>query len=176
MDKAMALSMSECLDVSVESRTLHFCGVSLRCAIGKAGAIAEKREGDGKTPLGSFALRKLFFRADRVRIPAHPSLSTYIITSEMGWCDDPLHPSYNQLVKLPFAASHEMLWREDNRYDIIIPLGYNDSPVVSGLGSAIFFHLASEEYTPTEGCVAIAVADMLKLLPHLNAESIMHIR
>ena len=82
----------------------------------------------------------------------------------MGWCDDPAHPDYNRQVVLPFAASHEELWREDQIYDLVVVLGYNDDPVIPGKGSAIFLHLAREDFSPTEGCVACARTDLLDLL------------
>jgi L,D-peptidoglycan transpeptidase YkuD (ErfK/YbiS/YcfS/YnhG family) len=82
----------------------------------------------------------------------------------MGWCDDPDSASYNQLVDLPFPGSHEKLWRDDHIYDLIITLGYNDDPVVPDRGSAIFLHVARPDYSPTEGCVAAALPDLLALM------------
>ena len=72
--------------------------------------------------------------------------------------------SHKRPVALPFPASHEKLWREDHVYDLIVELGHNDDPVVPGLGSAIFFHLARPDYAPTEGCIAVAQEDMLAIL------------
>jgi L,D-peptidoglycan transpeptidase YkuD (ErfK/YbiS/YcfS/YnhG family) len=164
------------LFVDTQAHTLHLGDDAFRCAIGKTGATKDKREGDGKTPLGVFPLREVFYRPDRVTLPPlHPSFKVTAITPDMGWCDDASHPSYNLPVTLPFPASHETLWREDGRYDIIVPLGYNDSPVVAGKGSAIFFHLASADYQSTEGCVAISHADMLSVLPRLQAGMLMEI-
>lgn len=163
--------------VNTDTLTLHYGAHRFRCALGKAGVTENKREGDSKTPLGVFPLRQLLYRADRITLPPlHPSFAATAITPDMGWCDAPSHPSYNLPVTLPFPASHETLWREDERYDVIIPLGYNDAPVVQGKGSAIFFHLASEDYQGTEGCVAIAHPDMLALLPSLKAGMLMQIR
>lgn len=64
----------------------------------------------------------------------------------------------------PFSASHEILWREDHLYDVIVVLGINDDPPIPGKGSAIFFHIAHEDYRPTEGCVAVSKNDMLRIL------------
>ena len=88
-------------------------------------AASEKREGDGATPVGTFALRELWYRADRLERPTC-ALATRTITPTDGWCDDPRHPFYNKHVQLPFAASHETLWRDDEVYNLIVPLGYND--------------------------------------------------
>jgi L,D-peptidoglycan transpeptidase YkuD (ErfK/YbiS/YcfS/YnhG family) len=152
---------------------LHLQDITLRCALGKNGVTHTKQEGDGKTPLGTFPLRALYYRPDRMTLPPALAFTTIPITPSMGWCDDPAHPAYNLPVALPFAASHETLWREDHRYDIIIPLGYNDAPPVAGMGSAIFFHIAAEDYAGTEGCVAISLNDMERLLPQLTPTTIM---
>jgi L,D-peptidoglycan transpeptidase YkuD (ErfK/YbiS/YcfS/YnhG family) len=153
---------------------LSFQDKIIRCALGKGGVTADKCEGDHKTPLGKFPLREVFIRPDRItRFQTH--LPVTLLDTSMGWCDDPFHRAYNRPVTLPFDASHEKLWREDERYNIIIPLGYNDNPPIAGKGSAIFFHLASEDYQGTEGCVAISQKDMLELLPLLSIECEMEI-
>ena len=97
------------------------------------------------------------------------------IAPDDGWCDAPDHARYNLPVKLPFAPSHEKLWRDDQLYDLMIPLGYNDDAIVPGQGSAIFFHLAREGYQPTEGCVAIAEHHMRQLLPALSRCTLLEI-
>jgi len=61
-------------------------------------------------------------------------------------------------------ASAEALWRDDALYDIIGVLGWNDRPVRSGLGSAIFLHIARPDFAPTEGCIAMAPADLRRVL------------
>ncbi len=81
-----------------------------------------------------------------------------------GWCDNPTHRDYNKMVRLPHAARCEALWRGDAVYDLIGVLGWNDAPVVRGRGSAIFLHVARPDYTPTEGCVALALADLRRVL------------
>lgn len=147
-------------------------GVAYACTIGRAGLAeaGQKREGDLKTPRGQFAMRGCYYRPDRLSPPA-TGLPLIALTPEDGWCDDPAHPLYNQPVKLPFAASHETLWREDGVYDLIIPLGYNDAPIVAGAGSAIFMHIIREDGVGTEGCVALKREDLLSLLPRLTAET-----
>ncbi len=140
------------------------CGDRLyRCALGHGGVRADKHEGDGVTPVGVFALRRVLYRADRVAAP-HTGLEVGPISESDGWCDDPGDPNYNRPVALPYAASHERLWREDAVYDLIVVLGHNDDPPQPGLGSAIFMHVARPEYEPTQGCVALATADLLAVL------------
>jgi L,D-peptidoglycan transpeptidase YkuD (ErfK/YbiS/YcfS/YnhG family) len=161
--------------VDSAKKTLRFNDKVFACSLGKGGSTDNKREGDGKTPLGTFAMRELFWRFDKLGAITYQFKQATIITPDMGWCDDPQHVEYNQLVKLPFSASHEKLWRDDIRYDIIIPLGYNDSPAVAGLGSAIFFHLIDDLNASTEGCVATQKAAMIELLPFLNENYIIQI-
>ncbi len=139
--------------------------VAAECALGKGGVKpeADKREGDGVTPLGVYPFRKVFYRPDRLETPI-TGLPVEPLSSQLGWCDDAESPHYNKLVSLPFGPSHEKLWREDHVYDLVVVIGHNDSPVVPGKGSAIFMHIAREDYTPTEGCVALKKADLLRFL------------
>ena len=149
---------------------LEWQGRRYACALGKGGVApeGEKREGDGKTPAGQYPLRGLYYRADKVGLPK-TALQATAITREDGWCDAPGEPEYNRIVHLPFAASHEDLWRDkDDLYDLIVPIGYNDDPVVPGKGSAIFFHVARHDYSPTAGCVAVSKQDFLEILATLG--------
>ncbi len=134
------------------------------CALGRGGVVVHKREGDGGSPLGQFALRRVWWRVDRAPFPrcAVPARRT---RKGDGWCDAPAHPRYNRPVQLPFGASHETMWRDDHLYDMVVEIGWNDVPARRGRGSAIFLHLARPGYTPTEGCVAVSRVTMLRLLP-----------
>lgn len=155
----------------ISADTLLFKGVQYRCAIGRSGLETnDRKEGSGTTPQGRFALRECWYRADRIRPPA-TLLPMRVINEDDGWCDEPTHPDYNRAVKLPFSASHEKLWRDDHMYDIIVPMGYNDAPVVAGKGSAIFLHIAKPDYSTTEGCVAVNMQDMLTLLSAIVADT-----
>lgn len=133
----------------------------VRCALGRGGLIDAglKREGDGATPVGAWPLRRVLWRADRGPIP-ETDLPVAPIARDDGWCDAPDDPNYNRIVKHPYAASAERLWRDDHAYDIVIVLGYNDSPVRPAAGSAIFWHIAQPDWRGTEGCVATTEADM----------------
>ena len=138
-----------------------------RAAIGKGGLSAEKREGDGATPVGLWPFRELLFRPGRAAPPLC-ALPTRPIGENDGWCDAPDHPLYNRPVPLPFEASHEKLWRDDGLYDLIVPLGYNDDPPAAGLGSCIFMHIARPGYAPTEGCIALCEPDLRSVLALLS--------
>lgn len=142
---------------------LSWPGGTFRCALGRGGVRADKREGDGATPVGRFPLRRVLWRADRLPRP-ETGLPAAPIAPDDGWCDDPADPAYNRPVRIPFAASHEELWRADGVYDVIVVMGHNDDPVVPGQGSAVFLHVARPDWEPTAGCVALPLPDLLRLL------------
>lgn len=137
------------------------------CRLGRAGLSSRKREGDGATPVGCFALRRLFFRPDRVARPIRRPAAT-ALSARLGWCDDPASPVYNRLIALPSAWRHEKMWREDGLYDLCFEIGYNDAPARRGMGSAIFLHLAATDGRPTEGCIALKRRDMNRLIARLE--------
>jgi len=142
---------------------LHFQAGIYRCAIGKGGRRADKREGDGATPIGLLPLRRLLYRADRLA-PPRSGAPVAPIAPDDGWCDDPTHADYNTHIRLPHPARHEELWRADGIYDVIGVLGWNDAPVARGRGSAIFLHIARPGFSPTEGCIALEQRDLLRVL------------
>ncbi len=141
-----------------------------RCAVGRGGVRRDKQEGDGATPVGVWPLRRVLYRPDRCAAPETP-LSLAPLAPDDGWCDDPAHPDYNRPVKLPHAARSERMWRDDRLYDLVVVLGHNDDPVVPGAGSAVFLHVAQEDYAPTEGCVALAAEDLRQLLRQAGTDS-----
>lgn len=152
------------MDILVESQGwLQGPTGRLRCALGRGGVRADKREGDGATPVGCFPLREALYRADRIAAPA-TALPLRSIAATDGWCDDPADPAYNRPVTLPHPARHERLWREDGLYDLVVVLGYNDDPPRPGAGSAIFLHAARPGLLPTEGCVALPLSDLVALV------------
>lgn len=150
---------------------------TIPCAIGRAGACpaAGKREGDGKTPLGTWPIRAVLLRPDRVAAPAGLCLPWRWLRPGEGWSDDPRDPAYNRPVRHPHSFSAEHLWREDGLYDVLLVLGHNDRPPVPGAGSAIFLH-CWRDAAPTEGCVAIEREALLGLLPGLKPGDAVAIR
>ncbi|MEJ8574944.1 L,D-transpeptidase family protein [Microbaculum marinum] len=141
------------------------------CALGRAGIRRRKREGDGASPEGVFPLRKLYFRRDRLPRP-RSALETAAIFPDLGWCDDPASLAYNSAVRLPTAARHERMWRDDHLYDLVIVIGFNDDPApLRPFGSAIFLHLARPGFAPTEGCVALRRHDLRRLLPRIGPDT-----
>ena len=138
-----------------------------RCAVGRAGIAEKTREGDGLTPAGTWPLRRVLYRADRIAAP-RSLLPTAAIEPDQAWCDVPNDANYNRLVRLPYATLDERLWREDRLYDLLAVVGFNDAPVVPGKGSAIFLHLAQPDYAPTQGCVALSLDDLTEALAQLG--------
>jgi L,D-peptidoglycan transpeptidase YkuD (ErfK/YbiS/YcfS/YnhG family) len=154
---------------------LTWPGGETRAVCGRGGVRADKREGDGASPEGSFPLLYGFYRADRVARP--PSgLAMTALHPDDGWVDDPQDPNYNRLVKLPYAASHEEMWLADRLYDLVVVIGYNTDPVVAGRGSAIFLHVAREDFSPTAGCIAIERDALARLSGLLGPGSTITIR
>lgn len=148
----------------------RMAGRSFRCAVGRGGVSSAKREGDGATPIGTWPVRRLLYRPDRGLRPV-TTLQTSALRPEDGWCDAPTDPNYNRMVRHPYPASAEHLWRRDSIYDLIVVIGYNDAPVVPGKGSAIFLHIARPDYSPTAGCVAFSRRDLVTILGLLSPAS-----
>ena len=146
---------------------------ALPCIIGREGLVsaAHKKEGDWSTPKGCYPMRGLYYRSDRLGAQTFDGLKVLkpvCLAEHFGWCDDSTHPDYNQLVHLPHPGRHEKLWREDGLYDVIIPLGYNDDPVIAGKGSAIFIHCAEPDKPFTQGCIALKKEHLLTLINRLE--------
>ena len=143
--------------------------VEIPCALGRFGLTRLKREGDGATPIGVYRLLGGYWRADRSpRLRFATTLAA--IKPSLGWCDDPSSRSYNRPVRLPFAGGREKLWRDDCVYDVLLVLDYNVLPIVRGRGSAIFLHVARDDWSATEGCVAIRADALRRLLPRLAGD------
>ncbi len=139
-------------------------------ALGRGGVIANKREGDGGTPRGIFRPRRLWWRADR-----HSRPQTFLpirpIRSGDAWCEDPASRHYNRPVRLELARGGDRLKRDDHLYDFIVEIDQNTSPRVAGRGSAVFLHLARDNFAPTAGCVSMTKSAMLRLLRRLGPET-----
>src|SRR5437868_10668432 len=154
---------------------LTWPGGETRAVCGRGGVRADKREGDGASPEGTFPLLYGFYRPDRIARPAS-GLAMTALQPNHGWVDDPADPNYNRLVTLPYAASHEEMWLADGLYDLVVVIGYNTDPVVPGRGSAIFLHVARPDFSPTAGCIAIARDALAALLGLLGPGSTITIR
>ncbi|MEN3929568.1 L,D-transpeptidase family protein [Microvirga sp. W0021] len=133
------------------------------CAIGRSGTTHLKREGDGASRIGRFGMLQVYYRHDRGKRP-RTLLPIRRISPDDGWCDAPADRCYNSRVTLPYNASCEEMWRDDNLYNVVVDLDINRGPITKGRGSALFLHIARPDYTPTQGCIAVAQKDMARLL------------
>ena len=152
--------------IIIEKDTLLYDEFKFKCSIGKNGKTTKKIEGDNKTPKGLYALGSLYYRKDRL-----PKLSTKLkkieIMKNFGWCDDVKSKFYNKPIKINSKIRHEKFYRNDKKYDLLIPIEYNSKRPKKNNGSAIFLHLTSN-YKKTQGCVAIKEKDMLILVKLIN--------
>ena len=150
--------------------TLHIDEFKFRCCIGKNGLTKNKREGDKKTPKGTFGIERLYYRKDRLKKPIS-SLKQVEIKENLGWCDDIYFPKkYNKLIKIQKKIKYEKLKRKDSKYDFLIPIKYNFKKPVTGLGSCIFIHL-TKDYKPTAGCIALKEKDFLIMVKLIKKNS-----
>ena len=152
------------MNIIIKKHLLLYKGYKLKCSIGKSGITNSKKEGDFASPKGIFKLGLLYYRKDRIKL-LKCKIKKKIIKKNMGWCNDSRSTKYNQEVCFPFKYRAEKLYRKDKIYDIFINIKYNYNPTVKNKGSAIFLHLANNNYKPTSGCVAIKKKDFLKILP-----------
>ena len=143
--------------------TLQIDEFKFRCCIGKKGLTKYKKEGDKKTPIGTFEIENLYFRHDRIKKP-YTLLKCIKIKKNMGWSNDIRFPKkYNKLFRINKKIKHEKLKRQDCKYDLLIPIKYNFKKPIVGLGSCIFIHL-TKNYKPTAGCIALKEKDYLIML------------
>jgi L,D-peptidoglycan transpeptidase YkuD (ErfK/YbiS/YcfS/YnhG family) len=164
-------------DIDLECRAgwLRWPGGEASAAVGRSGVSRHKREGDGATPAGVFPLVRAFYRADRL-----PRAATRLPLRELSpsdaWVDDLADANYNRFVSLPYPGHTEAMWRDDGVYDLLVVIGYNMAPIVQGAGSAIFLHIARPDFSPTAGCIAIARAELVELMPLIGPRSTITIR
>jgi len=149
--------------------TLQLDEFKFKCCVGKNGLTRFKKEGDYKTPKGTFKLENLYYRKDRINKPK-TKLKCIVIKKNLAWCDDENSKNYNKLTNVSKNFSHEKLFRKDRKYDLIIPIKYNFNKIIRGKGSCIFLHL-TQNYKPTAGCIALKKKDFLIILKLINKNS-----
>ncbi len=152
-----------------DKHTLQVDDFIFKCCIGKNGKTKNKIEGDKKTPIGSFNIEYLYFRNDRLKKP-ETKLKCIKIKKKMGWCDDPNAPEYNRLIKIKKNIKYEKLFRNDTKYDLVLPIKYNYTKPIKLKGSCIFLHL-TKDYKPTAGCIALSKKDFLIMLKIINKKT-----
>jgi L,D-peptidoglycan transpeptidase YkuD (ErfK/YbiS/YcfS/YnhG family) len=153
-----------------KSGYLKYKNFKFRCALGENGIKKKVKEGDNITPIGIFKIIKIYYRHDKIK-NLKTSIKKKKIKKNMGWCDDPKSDFYNQQVKLPNKFNFERLYRNDRIYDLLAVLNYNTNPVIKNKGSAIFIHIAKNNYSPTKGCIALRKKNLLELLKTINQKT-----
>ena len=147
----------------------------LPVALGRGGIKADKREGDGATPRGTFRPLGVWWRPDRGPRPA-TVLPIRRIGPDDGWCEDPADRRYNRPIRLAPGATGDRLWRQDRLYDLVVEIDHNARPRVAGRGSAVFVHVARAGFGPTAGCVALEPAALRHVLAVIGPKTRIVIR
>lgn len=151
------------MHIFINKKYLTYDNNKVKCAIGKKGIGKKQKEGDQITPKGIFRVKKILYRKDKVK-GLKSKIKKIPIKKGMGWCDDPLSKDYNKLIYYPFKYGSENLYKKNNIYDIILVLNFNMQPIKKAKGSAIFIHVAKNNFQPTEGCIAIKKIELKKLV------------
>ena len=160
--------------IIVRNKVLKYKNFLYKCAIGKNGITNNKIEGDKCTPSGIYSIDQIYYRKDKLTLPTI-DFQTTPINKNFGWCDDTTSSHYNKLIEFPFSDRAEILFREDEIYNIICVISYNTNPIIKNKGSAIFLHVANTDYSGTAGCLALKQSDLIELLQNINIDTKIHI-
>lgn len=140
-----------------------------KCSLGEYGITCRKKEGDKKTPSGIFSLGNVFYRKDKIK-NLKTNLKKIVIKKNMAWCDEPNNKYYNKLIYTN-DIKKERLYRKDNLYNIVVVINYNIKPILKNKGSAIFIHLAKQNYSGTMGCIGLKENDLLNILKTISKKT-----
>ena len=158
------------MHIYVNKKYLTYQNNKVKCAIGKRGIGKKQKEGDEITPRGTFRIKNILYRKDKIN-NLRSIIKKTPIEKNMGWCDDPKSKDYNKLIKYPFNYTSEKLYKSDNIYDIILVLNFNMHPIKKNKGSAIFIHISNNNYSTTKGCIAIKKKELIKLIELINEKT-----
>jgi len=158
------------MHIYVSKKYLTYQNNKVKCAIGKRGIGKKQKEGDQITPRGTFRIKNILYRKDKINY-LRSVIKKTPIKKNMGWCDDPKSKDYNKLIKYPFNYKSEKLYRSNNIYDIILVLDFNMHPVKKNKGSAIFIHISNNKYSSTKGCIAIKKKELLRLIEFIDKKT-----
>ena len=160
--------------IIVRNKVLKYKNFLYKCAVGENGITNSKIEGDRCSPSGIYSIEKIYFRKDKLNLPKI-DFQTTPINKNFGWCDDTTSSHYNKFIEFPFSDRAEILFREDEIYNIICVISYNTNPIIKNKGSAIFLHVANTDYSGTAGCLALKQSDLIELLQNINIDTKIHI-
>jgi len=162
------------MHILITNKSLTYNNYKVKCVVGKRGIGAKKKEGDLITPKGSYKIKGILYRPDKVK-NLNTKFEKKAINKKMGWCDDPKSKKYNKLIYFPFKYGAEKLYRRENIYDIILVLNFNMNPVKKNKGSAIFIHVAKKSFQPTQGCIALNKFELIKLVKSIKINTVVKI-
>jgi L,D-peptidoglycan transpeptidase YkuD (ErfK/YbiS/YcfS/YnhG family) len=144
--------------------------------LGRTGLSADRREGDGTTPTGTFRIHPTMYGNE-----PNPGVSFRYRRVRCGdwWDEDPSSPTYNSFQHVacgrrpPFAVNSEGMWQNPRAYPYLAVIEFNMRPVVPGRGSGIFLHAATGR--PTNGCISLRRRDLRTVLRWLLPAGAPHI-
>lgn len=155
-----------------------------QCQIGRNGVISNylKIEGDKSTPRGKWKIEKILIRKKKNKkliLKKYLHSKLLEITKNLIWCDDINCRFYNKPVKVidknRVNYSFENMFRDDNVYDIVIMINYNQRPIIKNKGSAIFVHCSFDDMRATNGCVALKKNSLKFLINNLQKTNYVYI-
>ncbi len=133
----------------------------------------QKQEGDGKSPMGLFALTRSWGYLGPTSVKTKLPYAT--ATDKLICVDDVGSSYYNQVIDWQAEGltagslpSHEKMLLSSVVYKYTVFVAHNAPNAQPGAGSCIFLHLWSGANGYTAGCTAMAEPDMLKLLGWLD--------
>jgi L,D-peptidoglycan transpeptidase YkuD (ErfK/YbiS/YcfS/YnhG family) len=172
--------------ITVSAARLHTTSASLRAwrrvdgcwqvvagpytaRVGWNGLRANRREGDGTTPIGTFPILPRMYGNG-----PNPGMKFRYTRLRCGdwWVEDPASPVYNRFqrtgcgVRPPFKVTTPDMSKSPRAYEFLAVVGFNLNPIVPGRGSGIFLHV--QVRSSTNGCVSLPRPQLLRVLRWLR--------
>lgn len=137
--------------------------------VGRKGIRRNRREGDGTTPMGTFPIGRTMYGNER-----DPGVSFPYVRLRCGdwWVEDPSSPAYNTFQRVgcsrrpPFETTTPDMSKERRAFPFLAVVDFNMRPTIPGRGSGIFLH--AETGGPTNGCISLRRADLVRVLRWLS--------
>lgn len=137
--------------------------------LGRSGLSADRREGDGTTPTGTFRIGRTMYGNE-----PNPGVRFRYRQLRCGdwWNEDPDSPTYNSFQHVPcgkqppFGGASEGMWEQPRPYPFLAVFEFNMRPVVPGRGSGMFLH--AQTGGPTNGCVSLRKEELRAVLRWLR--------
>jgi L,D-peptidoglycan transpeptidase YkuD (ErfK/YbiS/YcfS/YnhG family) len=159
-----------------EGACWRLAGGPYAARVGFNGVRADRREGDGTTPSGTFRIGRTMYGAQ-----PNPGVRFPYVRLRCGdwWVEDARSPHYNTFrrvgcgTKPPFRTTTPDMYAERNAYPHLAVVEFNMRPTIPGRGSGIFLH--AQTGGPTAGCVSLALPHLRHVLRWLRPGAAPHI-